>query len=238
MINLSAIRLAICDDDNTYLKIIRTKIDNFFSLQNLDIEVKEYSSGKELLIACMHYEFSLIFLDIEMPELSGIKVVEKIRKNNINVEIIFLTSYTEYVFESIKYKPLRFIRKSYLDIELLEALEAFQNILDNSKNYYSFSTIDGEVICKIEDIEYMEVFKHYIYKEMIFKVRGTLKKFEKEFSKWGFIRIHKSFLVSYRYIYSINNSEVVLNDKSILPLSRNRNKYVKDKLVQYIRSLN
>lgn len=87
----------------------------------------------------------------------------------------------------------------------------------------------------------MEVFKHYIYihyKEMIFKVRGTLKKFEKEFSKWGFIRIHKSFLVSYRYIYSINNSEVVLNDKSILPLSRNRNKYVKDKLVQYIRSLN
>lgn len=127
-----------------------------------------------------------------------------------------------------------------MDNELGEALEAFQDKTKRADSYYSFTTSDGIVSWRVDDIWYMEEFQHYIHihsKDKTIKVRGSLEKLEKEFEKYGFIRIHKSYLVSYLYIYSINSNEIVLTNNKKLPLSRGRVEDVKEKFVKYTRRL-
>ncbi|HBI72781.1 MAG TPA: hypothetical protein DDY59_06280 [Lachnospiraceae bacterium] len=239
--SMTMINIAICDDEVPILEFVERKIDHFYLLRNITVNIMKFTNGSSFLDACRSTTFHLVFLDIEMPDLSGIEVVSKLRSVYDDMEIVFLTSYENYVFESFQYRPLRFIRKSKIDSELEEALEAFQKIMDSEKNYYSFFTTDGAVLWRVDDIQYMEAFQHYIYihrKDKSIKVRGSLDKYEKGFGTWGFIRIHKSYLVSYKHIYSINANEVILTDQKRLPLSRRRNEEVKEKFIKYTRRLN
>ncbi len=234
-------KIAICDDDTTFLELLSTKIEDYCKSQDLSVEVMKYSSGEALLKAYSKSRFSLIFLDIEMPGMSGFEAASRLDSPGQSTEIIFLSGFENYVYESIKHKPLRFIRKEYINQELSEALEAFYEIIKNSESNYPFSTKDGTIIWKVEDIQYMEVYQHYVYvhsSDKSIKVRGSLDKFEKEFQKWGYIRIHKSYLVSYKYIYAVNPTEVILTSQMKLPLSRRKNEEVKEKFVEYTRSLN
>lgn len=238
---MTNIHIAICDDDKTFLELIKSKIIEYYRSQNLTPQITDFANGKDLVKACKETEFDLAFLDIEMPQMTGIEVIKKLRDFCYDMEIIFLTNYENYVFESFKYNVFRYIRKSKIDIELVEALEAFQLKMKHAERYYSFTTTEGMVSWRVDDIQYMEVFQHYIYihkKDRVIKVRNSLNKYEKEFEKFGFIRIHKSYLVSYRHIYSINTNEVVLMNNKKLPLSRNRSEYVKEKFIMFTRRLN
>lgn len=233
-------KIALCDDDITFLKILYVKIHEYCRAQNLSAQVEIYSSGEELLKVCNKNEFSLIFMDIQMPRMSGIEVASKLSLSGQRTEIIFLSGFEDYVYESIKYRPFRFIRKKYINKELPEALDAFYEMIRRSENVYSFSTKEGTVTWKVNDIQYMEVYQHYVYVHCInknIKVRGSLDQFEKEFQKWGFIRIHKSYLVSFKYIYAVNTNEIVLTSQKKIPLSRRKNDEVKQSLIEYTRSL-
>jgi len=233
-------KIAICDDDITFLELLKVKIEDYCKSQNLSAEVMEYDRGETLLEGCSKNRFSLILLDIEMPGISGIEVVSSLYSQGQDTEIIFLSGFADYVYESIKYKPLRFIRKEYMNQELPEALEAFYKIIKSMESNYPFSTKEGTAIWKVEDIQYIEVYQHYVYvhsSNQSIKVRGSLDNYEKTFLKWGFIRIHKSYLVSYQHIYAINPTEVILTGQRKLPLSRRKNEEVKEKFVEYTRSL-
>lgn len=233
-------KIAICDDDITFINLFKVEVKKYTVALKLVVEITEYTSGEELLEACCKNYFSLIFLDIEMPGISGINVASKLHSMRQGTEIIFVSSFEGYVYESIKYKPFRFIRKKYIDQELPEALNAFSLIDKNSHADFLFYTKDGTTILNVNEIQYMEVFQHYIYvhcNDRSIKVRGTLGNYEKEFQKWGFIRIHKSYLVSYKYIYSVNPTEIILINRIKLPLSKRKNKEVKEKFINYTRVL-
>lgn len=233
-------KIAICDDDITFIKVIKGQVKKSCKDFNLDVEITEYTSGEELLDAYSKNKFSLILLDIEMIGISGINVASRLHSLGQGTEIIFISGFEDYVYESIKYKPFRFIRKKYMNQELSEALQAFSVLIKRPLTNYLFSTKEGTIIWNINDIQYMEVFQHYIYvhsKDSSIKVRGSLDKYENEFQKWGFIRIHKSYLVSCKHIYSVNPTEVILMNRMKLPLSRRKNEEVKEKFISYTRGL-
>lgn len=237
---MDKIHIAICDDESTFLKYIKNKIKSFYLSKGEVVTITEFTNGEDLINGCKELEYDLVFLDIEMPHMTGIEVISRLRDSFDNMEIILLTNYEDYVFESFRHNPFRYIRKSRIDNELEEALEAFQDKIKRANSYYSFTTSDGIISWRIDDIQYMEVFQHYIHihnKDKTIKVRGSLEKFEKEFEKYGFIRTHKSYLVSYLHIYSINTNEIVLTDNKKLPLSRGRAEDVKEKFVKYTRRL-
>lgn len=182
---MDKIHIAICDDDGTFLKHLKNRINSFYLSKGEVITITEFTNGEDLINGCKELEFDLIFLDIEMPQMTGIEVITKLRAIYDDMTIILLTNYEDYVFESFRYNPFRYIRKSRIDNELEEALEAFQYKMKKANSYYSFTTSDGIVSWRIDDIQYMEVFQHYIHihnKDKTIKVRASLEKLEKEFS--------------------------------------------------------
>lgn len=112
----------ICDDEKRELGILREKLEICLQKQKKEYEIQEFSDGNRLLEELKHQIPQIIFLDIEMPDISGMELAEQIFSSHINTNIIFVTNRDELVFQAIHYQPFRFIRKDELDNELEEAI--------------------------------------------------------------------------------------------------------------------
>jgi DNA-binding LytR/AlgR family response regulator len=181
--------------------------------------------------------FDLILLDIDMPDISGMKAAEKIRDISENITIVFVTNIDNFVFEAIKYTPFRFIRKKYLADEMSEMLVAFKNKYKNDSVFLDvFDENDRAKRIKAIDVSYFESFGHTIdihHSSCVLRTKQTLNNLEEKLP--GFIRIHKSYLVNFRFIYEIAAGFAVLDDGKKLAISRYRIKEVKSKFMKFTR---
>lgn len=235
------IRAAICDDEPAILDYLHEYISNAFIQQGADIQIDKFTSGKDFLNAHKAEPFDVVFLDIDMPEISGFDIAEII--NDIGEPlIIFVTSHDELVFSSIRFRPFRFIRKTYLDNELPETVEAVKNeiIKRNSGSKFAFQTKSGEVFVDLGKVEYIEIYGHWlkvhIKDDEPLECYGSLSDFERQLEEYDFVRTHKSFLANCKFIFAIEKNQVILDDKTAIPLSRYKVDTVKNKFKKLLRS--
>ena len=116
------IRISIVDDEEIILKSIRKKTEDLLNELKVDFEIYDYTDGTILLKEFKNVRFDIVFLDIEMPGISGLEIAQRIRDEEENVDIIFITNKDELVYDSIKFAPFRFIRKFRFETEISEAL--------------------------------------------------------------------------------------------------------------------
>lgn len=232
------LEIAICDDEKIILDEVYSLVSSLFAITATQYHITTYKDGNELLSDCINKSFDILFLDIEMPNITGMQVAETVRKNNPYVNIIFITNRDDLVFHSIRFKPFRFIRKQYIKEELPEAIQALVVKIRSENQYFTISFNNSTKEIKIKDILYVESYKHDIYlysKEEKYRIKSNLKTIEKEFEPFGFIRVHSGYLVNYRFIYSIDKTKVILDNADMVPLSRYRIEAVKQKLMLYSR---
>lgn len=103
-------KIVICDDDETFIDLLSEKIEQDFVQRKIVCLIEKYSDSRKLLDN-IGAETQLYFLDIDMPEINGMEIADKILAKNPHSEIIFISNHEEMVFESFRYTPLRFIRK-------------------------------------------------------------------------------------------------------------------------------
>lgn len=219
------IRIAIVDDEKIILNSIHKKIEKILYDLNTESEIQDFTSGKTALKEITKMNFDIVFLDIDMPDVSGMEIAKKIRIQDEKLEIVFITNKDELVYDTIKFSPFRFIRKSRLDEEIQETLHEFIAKLNNRKAVYVFSTSNGEKTVQPVRIRYIEVSSHKLSIHLpneSFVTNGNLKDIEELFYTYGFIKIHHSFLVNFRFVNYIKRNEVILDNGMTLPLSRSR----------------
>ncbi len=234
------VRIAVCDDDSVFLEMLVKQISQLFqnvdSSLGLEYQIDSFQDGANLLGNWDHEVYDILFLDIEMPKASGIQVADKVRIKNPYVKILFITNREDLVFHSIQYRPFRFIRKNHLEDELPEAVNGLIESLHKENKYLKVSFNGTEKNIKIIDIHYIESCKHDIYIYTFhdtFRIKSNLTKLENQLEAYGFIRTHSGYLVNSRYVFSVEKTQVVLNDGREIPLSRYRTEKVKHKLQLY-----
>lgn len=235
------IRAAICDDEKAMLDELHKRILIECKQHNIEIIIENFLSGGELLKSQKENPFDVVFLDIDMPGINGFDIAESINGSE-NTLIVFVTSHDELVYSSLKFRPFRFIRKSYLESELPEVLSAVNAEISkrNAGKKFSFRTKTGEVFLDIGDIEYIEIYGHWLRVGVINgefpECYGNLTALEEQLAPFDFVRVHKSYLVNLKYIYSIEKTQIILDDKTAIPLSRYKAADVKAKFKNYLRS--
>ncbi|MCL2020102.1 MAG: LytTR family DNA-binding domain-containing protein [Oscillospiraceae bacterium] len=244
------IKIAICDDNSTALENIKKILEEFFTQQNHEVGIHSFASGGSLIDSHDNEKFDVIFLDIDMPEMTGFNVAQKLRDNFCNSFIIFVTSHCEMVYESFDFRPFHFIQKN-------EYNEIFkQNMLGVVKKLMLHMRQNDKIILEdenkikhvifIRDIFYLESNRHYIKyhtskRVSPFQIRENMRDEELKYSAYHFARIHKQFLVNMRYIKEISMSkeEIVLDiDRPFpkLPMSRKYKKEAEEKYILYLRT--
>lgn len=231
------VRFAVCDDEQKMLDSISEKLRIYYPNE---CEIKTYVNGAGLLSDLRQDCFDALFLDIGMPGLNGMDIAKKIRENDRRVKIIFISNQNELAYKGYIYDAFRFVRKSNLEQELCEAAKSLNETFSLQNEHFIFKTAAGETIRAVKDIKYFEANGHSI--DMVcndgtIQICGTLREYDERMRDYGFIRIHKSYLVNFRYIRFIERNSVFLKCGKKLPLSRNRVDDTKMKIMFFSRNI-
>ncbi|MDE6433213.1 MAG: LytTR family DNA-binding domain-containing protein [Lachnospiraceae bacterium] len=225
--------IAICDDEKSAIESLKRELEKAVEKLQVKMDIYEYQTGEELLADITKQQIEVVLLDIDMPGMSGMETANCLMEKCPLLNIIFLTNREDMVFQALKYRPLRFIRKNHVRDELTEAIEAAMKKIASEMYVVSF----GRGKIAIKDILYIESNKHYIdihMQEKIQQFRGRISDCEKGLGDYGFVRVHKGYLVNIRYIESFLTDTVVLDNKERIPVSRNR---IEEVRVQYMKGV-
>ena len=190
-----------------------------------------FEDSAEALVAIENNKIDILFLDIDMPGLSG---VELRKKANQVPACIFITSHPEFAVESFELETLDFIVKPLKLDRFEQTVRRITDFFDIKNKATLFeSSIGGDVIyikegheqtkVKLHEILYLEALKDYTLiitpqkRHCVLSSIGTLLK-ENHFQ--SFIRIHRSFAVQKQFIHKINTQEIILNNNISIPIGR------------------
>lgn len=179
----------------------------------------------------------LIFLDINMPEISGLAFAKSINKN---IKIIFTTAHREYALDGFDLQAVDYLLKPISFERFTQAVNKFlgeNQIVKNNqtkeieidKNDFLFVRADRKMIkIDFDDILFIESLSDYIKintKNKTIVTRETISNIEAKLPIESFIRIHRSFIISLNKIESFTNEFIEIN-KTALPISRSYKKNI------------
>ena len=176
--------------------------------------------------------YDALFLDIDMPKISGLDVAAKMRSINQEVLLVFISAHEQYVFDSIDYSPIKYIRKLKMHDEIELALKKANKCI-NSRNTKTIiiKTDDGEIRLRHDDIMYFEMYRRRI---TVYINNG--KAIDEELEDEDFVQIHSGGIVNVKYIYEYSGYSITLDNETKLVVSRSRLKEVKEQMARYWRN--
>lgn len=233
------LRIAICDDDKNAVLAHRKMAEICLREGESVGEIQVYTNSDNLLcdITEDNFFFDLILLDIEMPGVTGMEIAEKIKPFLPNVKIIFITSHIEYAIDAFELSVFRYVPKNDIDKRLPSAIrDALKLIELEEGKVYTIQTNS-----RFEKIPYREIY--YIEREGknasittvrgVSKVRKSLQQVYEELGAEEFIYIDRGCIVNLIHIMQIKDGMAVLNNNSVLPISRSHLQGVKEQMNAY-----
>lgn len=244
------LKYAIVDDDKLCREMTAEFINIAFKTKKCSVIGKIFESAKEFLEARKTEKFDILFTDMMMPKMSGIELTQKLRDDNDNIHIIFMTSDLNYSVQSYKFNVIGFIRK---DEFLKDACMAIDNVLNNIENR-NISIIASTVsntrpaiykLRKIDDIVYIKTGDHCImirsvYSKELLKIRKSLSYCKQLVQLRNFLQINEGQIINPKYIVKIENNDVYLligGEEYSFPVSRRRLKFVEEAFLKYCEGL-
>ena len=235
-----SIKCLIVDDDPFIQELLKDKLNLYFPEINI---VGLGNDGKEGIEKIILLKPDLVFLDVEMTDMTGFEMLSRLDK--ITFKTIFITSYKHYAIKAIRFNALDYLIKPFDLEELKNAIKRFKNNSDYNTQAYNLnlalknlkSNVDedkvltlktqkGELYISIKDVILIEGERNYSNihlkdnrKELISK---TLSNLEELLEDKGFFRCHKSYLVNKSHILGSNSLNVKMSNNTRIPISRRK----------------
>lgn len=227
------LKIAICDDEQTYLDILEDECLQFLDSRSQQAEISCYQSGGALLAS--KNEFDIILLDVELPDMDGFSVAEKWKYLQRSGKIIFITSHDEWVQRAFKVQAFRYLYKNGSGQELWEALEdALKDMNDNEgimlegkeENRFVYFREIRWIEALGDEIAVFLVGDHLVVRLSLKKIEGCLDE--------RFQRIHKGFIINFQFVEHFYKESLVLKCGKEFQISKRKQKEVKNHYFEYI----
>lgn len=231
-------KIAIIDDDLLFARNLNTYVSGLCSLHDslysvTTVTPDEAEASPEVLLS-----YDVIFLDIEMPKLSGIELAEKIntlRGANSTPCIIFVTARDNLVFDALKKFPYSFIRKSHLE-EIENCLESLFEKISNTPTYSIKIGRDIKSL-EIKNIIYLEKQGNYTAfytANGIFQERSVIDEKQRDLRQYGFLRPNIGHLVNAAHITDFSATTLRLSCGKEVNVSRNYKQSLKAEFNEWL----
>lgn len=202
-------KIGICDDDLKMQQHMVKLLKLAFDENGLDWEEPVSVDNAEALLEQLQLgvPFDLLYLDIEMPNLSGMEAAADIRTMDRQMQIIFVTSHEQYVFDTFQVQPLDFLTKP---IDCQRFQQAFRRALGNYRLLHQTilcASDGGGRILSVADMVCVESAGKKVSVSMadgtLYNLDHKLEEMEKRLSMYHIIRCHRSLLVNLAYVREI-----------------------------------
>lgn len=221
----------IVDDDRMSRAVLEKCVNETAFLEL----VGQYSNAMDARVAISSKKVDLIFLDIEMPEMSGLEFIQSFPDVP---QIIFVTSKTDYAVEAFEYDVTDYVTKPVNYERFLKAAEKARRIHDvfegeNTGGMDFFVKCDSKMVkINLNELNFVEALGDYvrlITNDKKYTVLSTMKAFDAKLPSDIFMRVHKSFIINLRKIERIEKNVVHIDDLRI-PISRTYKQGLKKRL--------
>ena len=237
-------RIAICDDRAENTKSLREQIRTVAAQLDLELTAVElFTDGTELLKEYMaHQAFDIIFLDIDMPHISGMETAQEIRRVNSSVLIVFVTSYQEYMRDAFRVEAFDYLVKPVNIRELHDVLKRCMAKYTQRYEQIAIKTVEKETIAlSTNEILFIQSHLHHIIITMNdgteYAAHMKLDQMEETLHDYAqFVRCHQSYIANLEYTDAIQSDCFTIKKAyrhiaEQVPISRNRMQKAK---VQYL----
>ncbi|SEK49755.1 two component transcriptional regulator, LytTR family [Aquimarina amphilecti] len=232
---MKVLQCLIADDEPIARQIIENYIHEIPYLEVVStcknaFEVMEFLQGNSI---------DLLFLDINMPKLSGISLLKTMRQKP---QVIITTAYPEYAVEGFELSVTDYLLKPFSLERFLQAVLKVQQqstpiqdtiVVEKENSAKSVYVKSDKKIIKLdlETINYIEAYGNYIkiYTDQMILTPVTLSDFLEKLSD-NFVRIHKSYVVNFNKLKLIDGNQIVLQNDSKLPISKSYRKLVLNRI--------
>lgn len=227
------LRMAICDDMAVFAERIAGIIETWTAKRYVNAQLTKFFSGEELLADIEETGYyDIIFMDIELPGgMNGITAAAKIKKIYSYSCIIFISQY-DYYKEVYQVRPFHYLEKTTPKSKIIEVLDQAVHEYRYLHEIYTFrfrgktyNIILREVLYFLSDKRTVKVMmengEEFIFYYKLDDLEQELRQF-----KSLFLRIHKSYLINGTQVEQYCAREVLMRNKSILPISVDKREYV------------
>lgn len=236
------IRIACCDDEKQQLELYKTMFTNIEMRQDIELNVEYFLSGNFMLERFQSEKnpFDLVYLDMDMDEKSGLDLAKEIRQNyHSDCLILFLTNYPKYMQNSFDVRAFQYMIKPVQFDEFERKFNAARKYLEkDDKNRVILKIDEDNVVFFTNEIYYIEKEKSskqfLVYLEdKCVVAKGVLSAIENQLLEQHFMRTHRSYLVNMKHIRRIQKNDLVLSNGNLVPISRRKEKELKQQFMRY-----
>ena len=236
------IRIACCDDEKQQLELYKTMFTNIEMRQDIELSVEYFLSGNFMLERFQSEKnpFDLVYLDMDMDEKSGLDLAKEIRQNyHSDCLILFLTNYPKYMQNSFDVRAFQYMIKPVQFEEFERKFNAARKYLEkDDKNRVVLKIDEDNVVFFTNEIYYIEKEKSskqfLVYLEdKCVVAKGVLSAIENQLLEQHFMRTHRSYLVNMKHIRRIQKNDLVLSNGNLVPISRRKEKELKQQFMRY-----
>ena len=220
---MKKIKCIILDDEPLAVELLKSYAD-----KQLQLEVVLATTDVfEVIDYLQKQTVDLIFIDIQMPELSGIQVMKMFNKDNY---FIVTTAYANYVLESYDYRVVDYLLKPISFDKFHKSVQKFTDFVTLETHNHLFVKVDGrQVKINPKDIIFVEGLSDYIRIHLLNErliVLDNLKDFINKLPSKEFMRIHKSYIIQLDKIKSIDGN-MIYHDLGSTPIGETYKNEVK-----------
>lgn len=230
------IEIAICDDDIKLCSYLEGLVMDYAQEHAVDISVTIYYSGSKFLSDVTNIPYDMVFLDICLKDISGIEVGKRVRNTPCGnkLRITYISTFKDYALQLFRIHPYDFLLKPIRRSEVERVLDELTEILREKNKVFQYRVRNTYSRIPYHDIMYFfsEDKKIHIVTpggEILFW--GKLREVQKE-TKDYFLMIHKSFLINRDYVHQYSYSSVIMEDGTVLNISKSNRARVRECLMQ------
>ena len=232
-------KITVLEDEKSVSDSIVEFIRRYFREKGIGLpSISVYDNGYDLIEA-YSMDADVLFMDIQLPDISGIDVARKIREKDKNVIIVFVTNLAQYAIKGYEVNAFDFILKPIDYQGFRMKLERILTELDHFQNnaYIDLRNKEGIIRIPVDSLLYLEVISHDIVFHAIndtYTIRGALKDYTTILSDHYFLLCNKGYLVNLSHVRKIDKVFAYLSDGSKLLISKGKRKEFLEGLNKYL----
>ncbi len=221
-------RIAVCEDEEAQRKLLHNCLMEWAGKNKVTLETVSFENGESFLFAWEDdWNYDLLIFDIEMGEINGMELAARIRKQNEEIPILFVTGYDRYMAQGYDVWAINYLLKPVQKEKLFGVLDRLKVRVPEEK--LMFRSEKGSISIKLSNIWYIEARAHrcILYTEdEEYVISSSIGDMERCLRSHGtFVQCHRSYLVNVQHICAVAKSELVLDDKRRLPVSRSISRF-------------
>lgn len=233
-------RIAICEDDAAQRDYEEALTRRWAKKREYKIALDAYAASEAFLFVCEDKPpYDLFILDIQMGEMDGIELAAKLRENDCDAAIIFLTGIPDYAIEGYSVGAVRYLLKPVNEADFFSLLDVlYEDRKKDSDSYFILEMGGNARKIKLTEILYAEARGHYIYMKTAAGAqewKGAFSPLQTELGAKGFFLLKRGLLVNLAQVEQISRTECILGDGTTLPVARSKYRELNEAFIAYYR---